>query len=56
VVQRTRRWYRLRHIPGPPLAGWTSLWLTKRYLKGTVSQDISALVDKYGAFETQHSP
>ncbi|KAH6847789.1 cytochrome P450 [Chaetomium sp. MPI-CAGE-AT-0009] len=47
-VRRVRAWYRLRHIPGPPLAGWTSLWLTKRYLDETFFLDVPALVDQYG--------
>ncbi|KAL2174065.1 cytochrome P450 [Thermothelomyces heterothallicus CBS 202.75] len=44
IIHRVRRWYRPRHIPGPTLAGWTSLWLTRRYLKATFFQDVSALV------------
>ncbi|KAK4156004.1 cytochrome P450 [Chaetomidium leptoderma] len=48
AIRRVRGWYRLRHIPGPALAGWTSLWLTRRYLKGTFCQDVPALVDRYG--------
>ncbi|KAL2186594.1 cytochrome P450 [Thermothelomyces heterothallicus CBS 203.75] len=47
IIHRVRRWYRPRHIPGPTLAGWTSLWLTRRYLKATFFQDVSALVEQY---------
>ncbi|KAL2135823.1 hypothetical protein VTI74DRAFT_6752 [Chaetomium olivicolor] len=46
-IRRAKRWYRLRHIPGPPFAGWTSLWLTKRYLDGTFSKEVPALADQY---------
>lgn len=49
AIRRVRGWYRLRHIPGPALAGWTSLWLTRRYLRGTFCQDVPDLVEKYGA-------
>ncbi|KAL2163204.1 hypothetical protein VTH06DRAFT_5260 [Thermothelomyces fergusii] len=48
IIHRVWRWHRLRHVPGPVLAGWTSLWLGMRYLKGTYLQDVSALADKYG--------
>ncbi|EAQ83674.1 hypothetical protein CHGG_10078 [Chaetomium globosum CBS 148.51] len=48
IIRRVRQWYRLRHVPGPPLAGWTSLWLTKQYLNETFFLDVPALVEKYG--------
>ena len=48
TIRRVRQWYRLRHIPGPPLAGWTSLWLTKQYLNETFFLDVPALVAQYG--------
>lgn len=52
VIQKVQAWYRLRHVPGPPLAGWTGLWLAKQFLKGTrtFSQEVPALVEKYGEF------
>jgi hypothetical protein len=48
VLHRLLRWRRLRHVPGPPLAGWTSLWLTGRYLNSEILNDISGLTAKYG--------
>ena len=48
VIQRVRGWYRLRHVPGPPLAGWTSLWLTKGFINGAFFQNVPALAEKYG--------
>jgi hypothetical protein len=50
VIQKVQAWYRLRHVPGPPLAGWTGLWLARQFLKGgrTFSLEVPALVEKYG--------
>ncbi len=48
VVTRIRRWHRLRHIPGPAICGWTSLWLTWQYKKGTIQYIIVQLSEKYG--------
>lgn len=50
IIRRVQRWYRLRHVPGPVLAGWTSLWATKRHLKDIYFDDISDLVENYGKF------
>ncbi|KAI1418553.1 cytochrome P450 [Hypoxylon sp. FL1857] len=40
-------WYRLRHIPGPFLASFSYLWMTKSILLGTLEKDFSGL-RKYG--------
>ena len=48
VVRRAIRWGRLRHIPGPPMAGWTSLWLTSAYFRGGFLEDYEKLAAKYG--------
>lgn len=48
AAYRVRRWQRLRHVPGPPLAGWTSLWLTNRYINQSFSRDVVGLVHQYG--------
>jgi hypothetical protein len=53
VIQRVRGWYRLRHVPGPPLAGWTSLWLTKGFINGAFFQNVPALAEKYGEPSTE---
>jgi hypothetical protein len=34
VLSSVRQYWRLRHIPGPPLAAWTDFWLM-RQLNGT---------------------
>ncbi len=48
VVHRIIRWRRLRHIPGPAMAGWTSLWLTGAYFRGGFLEDYEELSAKYG--------
>jgi hypothetical protein len=48
LVHRTIRWRRLRHIPGPPLAGWTSLWLTNSYFRGGFLEHYEELAAKFG--------
>ncbi|KAK3313220.1 cytochrome P450 [Apodospora peruviana] len=48
LVHRVRRWYRLRHIPGPLVSSLTSLWLFWRCLGPRIDKDGKALVDKYG--------
>lgn len=48
VVRRVARWGRLRHIPGPPLAGWTSLWLTRAYFQEGYLENYQGLTNKYG--------
>lgn len=52
VIQKVQAYYRLRHVPGPPLAGWTGLWLARQFFspKGirTFSLEVPALVEKYG--------
>ncbi|KAK4141921.1 cytochrome P450 [Dichotomopilus funicola] len=47
-IQRVRRWYRLSHVPGPLIAGWTNMWLTKGYISGRFFMELPALVEKYG--------
>ncbi|KAK0710411.1 cytochrome P450 [Apiosordaria backusii] len=48
LAYRVHRWSKLRHVPGPFLAGWTSLWLTRRFLSYKVYEDMHALTKKYG--------
>lgn len=50
TAQRVRRWYRLRHIPGPWICGFTSLWLVNRLLGPRIDKDWKKLVDTYGAW------
>lgn len=48
VVSRVARAQRLWHIPGPPWAPWTTLWLLRRQLKRRVARDLAELTKQYG--------
>lgn len=49
VASRVRRWLRLRHIPGPPLAGWSkAIWLLRKSLGGRFHLDTAEVCEKYG--------
>lgn len=41
-------WRRLRHIPGPPLASISSLWMVKKSLTGTFHQHLRHVAEEYG--------
>ncbi|KAB5550779.1 cytochrome P450 family protein [Coniochaeta sp. 2T2.1] len=41
-------WQRLRHIPGPPEAGWSKLWLVRHQIGGRLCLDLPAVCEKYG--------
>jgi hypothetical protein len=49
IVLRTRTWLRLRHIPGPPTAGFSELWLLRKTLAGRAHLDTAEACEKYGA-------
>jgi hypothetical protein len=49
IVVRTRTWLRLRHIPGPPFAGFSELWLLQKTLGGRCHLDTAEACIKYGA-------
>lgn len=48
AITRTLRWHRLRHVPGPAICGWTSLWLTWQYYQGTIQYRTEDFFEKYG--------
>lgn len=48
VVSTTRQYRRLRHIPGPPLSGFSVLWVASRLLNGTLYTDLHHVCKKYG--------
>jgi hypothetical protein len=49
VVYRVGRWMRLRHIPGPPLAGWSKVvWLLRKSLGDRFHLDTAEACEKYG--------
>lgn len=49
IVARIRTWLRLRHIPGPPFAGFSELWLLRKTLAGRCHLDTAEACSKYGA-------
>jgi hypothetical protein len=48
LFTRTRNWYRLRHIPGPPTAAWSKFWLVRRQFGGKLLQHLQDVATKYG--------
>jgi hypothetical protein len=48
VFSRVRTWLGLRHIPGPPLVGWSKAWLLRRALGGRFHLDTAEVCEKYG--------
>ena len=48
VFSRVRTWLRLRHIPGPPLVGWSKAWLLRKALGGRFHLDTADVCEKYG--------
>lgn len=49
-IQTIRAWLRLRHIPGPPLAGFTNLWLVRVIMGGNAHWELGLANEKYGKF------
>jgi hypothetical protein len=52
IFSSVLQYWRLRHIPGPPLAAWTNLWLM-RHMNGTEKfYDVrKRLHQKYGSVQ-----
>ncbi|KEZ41656.1 hypothetical protein SAPIO_CDS6974 [Scedosporium apiospermum] len=47
-VRVTYRWYRLSHVPGPALAGWSKYWIVRESMRGRQPIAIKEVTDKYG--------
>ncbi|OCK76488.1 cytochrome P450 family protein [Lepidopterella palustris CBS 459.81] len=47
-VSRFINWRRLRHIPGPPLAGWTDLWLLRYVVPGKLCTKLFDVCSEHG--------
>ncbi|PNP66730.1 hypothetical protein FNYG_13460 [Fusarium nygamai] len=47
-VRLVRRWSRLRHIPGPASAGWTSWWQCRGALSGRYHEHLKNAADEFG--------
>ncbi|KAK3367701.1 pisatin demethylase [Podospora didyma] len=50
VVSNIRQWLRLRHFPGPPIAGFSKWWLLRHELGGNMISDLADVTNKYGSF------
>jgi hypothetical protein len=48
LIRRVVEWQRLRHIPGPFLAGWTDLWLLRHVVPGTLCTKLYGVCQEYG--------
>lgn len=48
LVRSLRSWSRLRHIGGPPLAGFTNLWMIRAVVGGRSHWILKETTDKYG--------
>ncbi|KZL86693.1 cytochrome p450 family protein [Colletotrichum incanum] len=48
TVSRLSRWRRLNHIPGPPGAGWSRLWLLVHLASGKLPNKFQEICRKYG--------
>jgi len=46
-----RTWNRLRHIGGPPLAGFTNLWIIYTIMSGKAHLRLQKAAEKYGMFK-----
>jgi hypothetical protein len=51
LTLRFRTWLRLRHIPGPPIAGITEFWLLRKTLGGRCHIDTLEACKKYGTID-----
>lgn len=50
VVRAVHSWRRLRHVPGPALARWSSLWMVKRLSSGRFHEAMCEVMEEYGEF------
>ena len=48
VVRAVRSWKRLRHVPGPALACWSSLWMVRRLSSGRFHESMCEMMEDYG--------
>ncbi|KAK5661831.1 hypothetical protein OQA88_9934 [Cercophora sp. LCS_1] len=49
ITRRVRRWHRLKHIPGPWIAGWTNLWYTYQNYLGKSPDAVKRAFERYGS-------
>lgn len=52
AIHTFRTWMRLHHIKGPPLAGFTNLWLVRVIMGGNTHWELGNTNVKYGKFNS----
>jgi hypothetical protein len=52
VADTLRVWYRLSHVPGPFLAGFSKAWMVKESFKGQQPYAIQKVNEKYGGMSS----
>lgn len=48
IIHSFRVWYRLSHVPGPFLAGFSRFWMLRGSMRAQQPMEIQAAVEKYG--------
>ncbi|KAK3347091.1 cytochrome P450 [Lasiosphaeria hispida] len=48
VVGAVRSWNRMRHIPGPALARWSSAWMVRKLSSGRFHEHMCEAMEEYG--------
>ncbi|CAM1504386.1 Fc.00g019770.m01.CDS01 [Cosmosporella sp. VM-42] len=48
IVRQVRLWHRLRHIPGPRLAGWSTWWQLREALSGRYHERLKHAAEVHG--------
>lgn len=50
IILRIRDFARLKHIPGPSLAGWTDLWMIRAQASGRMNLIMQEVTNEYGKY------
>ncbi|KAH7324934.1 cytochrome P450 [Stachybotrys elegans] len=48
VVGEVRSYYRLAHVPGPKICGWTNLYIARKMYGGRMHYDLLDMMKEYG--------
>lgn len=54
VADTLRVWYRLSHVPGPFLAGFSKVWMVKESFKGQQPYAIQKANEEYGGMSSNN--
>jgi hypothetical protein len=50
IANRLRQWLRLRHVPGPTIAGFSKIWVLNLCWRGTFFEGLGQVCKEYGKF------